>query len=51
VIPTETVQFKSYEYTFSGDAFTAFQVKIIMKSKNQAIVPIIESLRCIALAT
>ena len=51
VVPTETVQFKSYEYTFSGDAFTAFQVKIIMKSKNQAIVPIIESLRCIALAT
>jgi len=51
VVPTETLQFKPYEYTFSGDAFTAFQIKIIMKSKNQAIVPILQNLRCIALAT
>ena len=48
--------FRDFKYEFditSGNAnatFTQFAVKIRMRSKNQAVVPIIKDLRCIALA-
>ena len=50
--------FREYKYEFdvtnaganASASFTQFQVKIRMRSKNQAVVPIIKDLRCIALA-
>lgn len=41
-----------YDYSIpnSTPEFTSFQIKIRMRSKNQALVPLIKDLRCIALA-
>ncbi len=40
-----------YDYTApTGVNFTSFQIKIRMRSNNQALVPLIKDLRCIALA-
>jgi len=41
-----------YDYSIpsSTPKFTSFQIKIRMRSKNQALVPLIKDLRCIALA-
>ena len=41
-----------YDYAIPTDSFefTSFQIKIRMRSKNQALVPLIKDLRCIALA-
>jgi len=51
-IPASDVyEFRDYSYEQTGLSFNAFQVKIVMRSKNQAIVPQIIDLRSIALAT
>lgn len=50
--------FRDYKFEFDitnggsvpNATFTQFQVKIRMRSKNQAVVPILKDLRCIALA-
>jgi len=39
-----------YQYDLPSGSFTKYQIKIRMRSRNQAIVPIIKDLRCIALA-
>ena len=39
-----------YEQELTSGTFTKYQIKIRMRSNNQAIVPIIKDLRCIALA-
>ena len=39
-----------YQYDLTSGSFTKYQIKIRMRSRNQAIVPIIKDLRCIALA-
>jgi hypothetical protein len=49
--PTEEYLWKDYTYEARGLNFNAFQVKIVMKSRNQARVPLIADLRAIALAT
>ena len=49
--PTEEYLWKDYTYEARGLNFNAFQVKIVMRSKNQARVPLIADLRSIALAT
>lgn len=49
--PTEEYLWKDYTYEARGLNFNAFQVKIVMKSKNQARVPLLADLRAIALAT
>ena len=48
--------FREYEYLPGGivgnlDAFTKFQVKIVMNSKNQSKIPTIKDLRIIAMVT
>ena len=40
----------SYRYDIPNGSFTKYAVKVRMRSNNQAIVPIIKDLRCIALA-
>ena len=49
--PTDEYLWKDYAYEKKGLNFNAFQLKIVMKSKNQARVPLIADLRAIALAT
>ena len=49
--PTEEYLWKDYAYEKKGLSFNAFQLKIVMRSKNQARVPLIADLRAIALAT
>ena len=49
--PSEEVLWKDYYYEVSGLNFNAFQIKIVMRSSNQARVPLIADLRAIALAT
>ena len=51
ITPTENILFKDYEFQVTGLNFTAFAVKIVMRSKNQAHVPLISDFRAIALAT
>ena len=46
-------EFNFIDYTYQKDSvqqFTQYQIKIRMRSRNAAIVPIIKDLRCIALA-
>jgi hypothetical protein len=49
--PNEEVLWKDYYYEVSGLNFNAFQIKIVMRSSNQARIPLIADLRAIALAT
>jgi len=49
--PTDEYLWKDYPYEVRGLNFNAFQIKIVMQSKNQARVPLIADLRAIALAT
>ena len=49
--PSEEVLWKDYYYEVSGLNFNAFQLKIVMRSSNQARIPLIADLRAIALAT
>ena len=49
--PSEEILWKDYYYEVSGLNFNAFQLKIVMRSSNQAKVPLIADLRAIALAT
>jgi len=49
--PTDEYLWKDYPYEVRGLNFNAFQIKIVMRSKNQARVPLIADLRAIALAT
>ena len=44
-------EWEDFEYTVEGQEFQAFQIKIVMKSKNQAKVPLIKDLRAIAFAS
>ena len=39
-----------YQYDLTSGSFTKYQIKIRLRSRNQAIVPIVKDLRCIALA-
>ncbi len=49
--PSEEILWKDFEYEVNGLNFNAFQVKLVMKSKSQASVPLIADLRATALAT
>ena len=49
--PSEELLWKDFEYEVKGLNFNAFQIKLVMKSKNQASVPLIADLRATALAT
>lgn len=49
--PTDQFLWKDYSYEARGLNFNAFQVKIVMRSRSQAHVPLIADLRAIALAT
>ena len=49
--PSEEILWKDYYYEVSGLNFNAFQLKIVMRSSNQARVPLLADLRAIALAT
>ena len=49
--PTDEYLWKDYAYEKKGLSFNAFQLKIVLRSKNQARVPLIADLRAIALAT
>ena len=49
--PSEEILYKDYAYEARGLNFNAFQVKIVMRSTNQARVPLIADLRATALAT
>ncbi len=49
--PSEEILWKDFEYEVTGLNFNAFQVKLVMKSKNQSSVPFIADLRATALAT
>ncbi len=49
--PSEEILWKDYYYEVSGLNFNAFQIKIVLRSSNQARVPLIADLRAIALAT
>ena len=49
-LTTQEEQFFEYEYEVSGLDFTAFQIKILFVSPNQADVPKIKEFRAIALA-
>ena len=51
ITPTDEYLWKDYSYEVKGLSFNAFQVKIVMRSKNQARVPFIADFRAIALAT
>ena len=46
---TERFELHDFDYTVNSLNFTAFQVKIIMNSQNQAYVPVIKDFRVIAL--
>jgi hypothetical protein len=47
---TEEELWKDYAYEQKGLDFNAFQIKIVMKSTNQARVPLIADFRATALA-
>ena len=47
---TDNELYQDYEYEVSGLDFTAFQIKLVFVSPNQAFVPIIKDFRAIALA-
>jgi len=47
---TENELYQDYEYEVNGLDFTAFQIKLVFVSPNQAFVPIIKDFRAIALA-
>ena len=49
--PSEEILWKDYYYETSGLNFNAFQLKIVMRSSNQARIPLIADLRAICLAT
>jgi len=49
--PSEEILWKDYYYEVSGLNFNAFQIKVVMRSSNQARIPIMADLRAIALAT
>lgn len=49
--PTDSVLYQDYEYEVSGLEFNAYQIKIVMRSSNQALVPIVKEFRAIALAS
>ena len=49
--PTDEYLWKDYAYEKKGLNFNAFQLKIVMRSRSQARVPLIADLRAIALAT
>ena len=51
VSPTDEYLWKDYSYEVKGLSFNAFQMKIVMRSSNQARVPLIADFRAIALAT
>jgi hypothetical protein len=51
VNPVNDYIFRPYEYNVSGLEFTKFQVKIVLASKNQALVPQIKYFRAIATST
>jgi len=51
VNPVNDYVFRPYEYNVSGLEFTKFQIKIVMASSNQAMVPQIKYFRAIATAT
>ena len=44
-------EWEDFEYVVEGEEFQAFQIKIVMKSKNQAKVPLIKDMRAIAFAS
>jgi hypothetical protein len=44
-------EWEDFEYTVEGQEFQAFQIKIVMKSGNQAKVPLMKDLRAIAFAS
>jgi hypothetical protein len=46
---TERFELHDFDYTVNSLNFTAFQIKIIMSSQNQAYVPVIKDFRVIAL--
>ena len=48
---SDVFEFRDYTYEKTGLSFNSFQVKIVMKSRNQAIVPQMMDFRSIALAT
>ena len=45
--PSEEILWKDYYYEVSGLNFNAFQIKIVMRSSNQAKIPLIADLRAI----
>ena len=47
---TELRQFRDYEYEVSGLNFDQYQIKIVLQSPNQALVPVLRDMRAIALA-
>lgn len=49
--PSEEILWKDYYYEVTGLNFNAFQLKIVLRSSNQAKIPLIADLRVIALAT
>ena len=51
VNPSNEVEFKQYEYNVTGLEFVKFQVKVVMASPDQAVVPRIKYFRAIATAT
>ena len=44
-------EWEDFEYVVEGEEFQAFQIKIVMKSTNQAKVPLIKDMRAIAFAS
>ena len=51
VFPVSDFIFRPYEYNISGLQFTKFQIKIVLSSQNQSMVPQIKYFRAIATAT
>lgn len=49
IAKTERFELHDFDYTVNSLNFTAFQIKIIMNSQNQAYVPVIKDFRVIAL--
>ena len=51
VNPSNEVEFKSYEFNATGLEFVKFQIKVVMASPDQAVVPRIKYFRAIATAS
>ena len=49
IAKTERFELHDFDYTVNSLNFTAFQIKIIMTSQNQAYIPVIKDFRVIAL--